>query len=121
MRDVRELLAELTPDQRSELERRLMQKSAARGAERIPRRPTFSPCPLSFAQQRLWFLHQLEPISPFYNVPKALRLVGSLDVQALQRTLDAIVARHEVLRTTYETVDGQPLQVIAESRPVDMP
>src|SRR5262245_11294595 len=121
MSELRQLLAELTPEQRSQLERRLMQKSAVRGAARLPRRPTFSPCPLSFAQQRLWFLHQLEPLSPFYNVPKALRLVGSLDVAALQQTLDALVARHEVLRTTYETVDGQPMQVIAESRPVEMP
>jgi amino acid adenylation domain-containing protein len=120
MSELRQLLAELTPDQRAQLERRLMQMSAARGTERIPRRPTFSPCPLSFAQQRLWFLHQLEPLSPFYNVPKALRLVGSLDVPALQRTLDSIVARHEVLRTTYEAVDGRPMQMIAADRPAEM-
>jgi amino acid adenylation domain-containing protein len=120
MSELRQLLAELTPDQRAQLERRLMQMSAARGTERIPRRPMFSPCPLSFAQQRLWFLHQLEPLSPFYNVPKALRLVGSLDVPALQRTLDSIVARHEVLRTTYEAVDGRPMQMIAADRPAEM-
>ena len=120
MNELRQLLAELTPEQRSQLERRLMERSAARGPERIPRRPTFSPCPLSFAQQRLWFLHQLEPLSPFYNVPKALRLVGALNVPALQRTLDVIVARHEVLRTTYEAVDGYPMQMITADRPAEM-
>jgi amino acid adenylation domain-containing protein len=120
MSDLRQLLAGLTLEQRSQLELRLMQKNAARGTERIPRRSTFTPCPLSFAQQRLWFLDQLEPLSPFYNVPKALRLVGSLDISALQRTLDAIVARHEVLRTTYEAVDGHPMQMIGGDLPAEM-
>jgi amino acid adenylation domain-containing protein len=120
MSDLRQLLAELTAEQRAQLELWLMQQNAARGTERIPQRSTFSPCPLSFAQQRLWFLNQLEPLSPFYHVPKALRLVGGLDVPALQRSLAAIVARHEVLRTTYAAVDGHPMQRIAADRPAEL-
>lgn len=68
--------------------------------------------PLSFAQQRLWFLHQLMPESPFYNIPVALRLKGLLDLNALQNSLDALVARHEILRTTFPDEHGAPRQVI---------
>jgi acyl carrier protein len=69
--------------------------------------------PLSFAQQRLWFLNQLAPDSPFYNIPAAVRLRGSLNVTMLQSSINAIVQRHESLRATFITVDGQPFQVIA--------
>ena len=70
------------------------------------------PVELSFAQQRLWFLDRLEPGSGFYNIPVALRLKGKLDVPALERTLNDIVARHESLRTRFASVEGQPVQVI---------
>ncbi|RYZ40223.1 MAG: amino acid adenylation domain-containing protein [Myxococcaceae bacterium] len=68
--------------------------------------------PLSFAQQRLWFIDQLEPGSPLYNIPTALRLSGALDVSALQQAVDALVQRHESLRTTFETHEGDPRQRI---------
>ncbi|MEG4492791.1 amino acid adenylation domain-containing protein [Microcoleus sp. D3_18_C4] len=68
--------------------------------------------PLSFAQQRLWFLDQLVPNNPFYNVPAALRLTGSLNFSALQQTFNEIVRRHEALRTTLAVVSGQPVQRI---------
>ncbi|MEV6868895.1 amino acid adenylation domain-containing protein, partial [Streptosporangium subroseum] len=68
--------------------------------------------PLSFGQQRLWFLDQLEPGSSEFNAPLALRLAGALDVAALSAALDAIVERHEVLRTRLVAVDGVPHQVI---------
>src|SRR5207249_3516674 len=68
--------------------------------------------PLSFAQQRLWFLDQLEPGSAVYNVPAALRMKGRLDVEALRRTVETIVERHEVLRTTFVAQDGEPVQKI---------
>ncbi len=77
--------------------------------------------PLSFAQQRLWFLDQLQPGSPVYNLPSPVRLRGTLDVAALRQGMSAIVARHEVLRTTFVGVDGQPHQQIAPPDPVPMP
>ena len=91
-----------------------------------PRLPPIQPVtrdghlPLSFAQQRLWFLNQLEPDSPFYNMPAAVQLDGMLDADALQRSLNEIVARHETLRTTFVTIDGQAVQQIASSASVTM-
>lgn len=74
-----------------------------------PITPTF---PLSFAQQRLWFLSQLAPDNPFYNVPAAIRLIGTLDQTALERSFNEIVRRHATLRTTFTMIDGQPVQTI---------
>ncbi|HEX8271925.1 MAG TPA: condensation domain-containing protein, partial [Longimicrobiaceae bacterium] len=71
-----------------------------------------SPLPLSFAQQRLWFIDQLEPGSATYNMPFPLRLRGSLDVGALEGALAELVRRHESLRTVFGMVDGEPVQVI---------
>ncbi|MDM0053946.1 non-ribosomal peptide synthetase [Variovorax sp. J22R115] len=79
----------------------------------IHRAPPGTPAVLSFAQERLWFLDQLEPGNPFYNVPIALRLTGPLDVAALAGSIDAIVQRHEVLRTTFPATDGRPAPRIA--------
>src|SRR5229473_6502338 len=69
--------------------------------------------PLSYAQQRLWFLDQLEPGSALYNLNTALRLSGTLVKEVLQRSLNEIVRRHEVLRTTFHLHDGMPVQKIA--------
>jgi amino acid adenylation domain-containing protein len=77
--------------------------------------------PLSFAQQRLWFLNRLDPENPAYNQPTVLRWSGDLNVEALQKTLDAIVARHEVMRTTFTVIDENPMQVVNEPRPVELP
>src|SRR5947209_3754735 len=72
--------------------------------------------PLSFAQQRLWFLDQLEPDSAAYHIPAAVRMTGRLDLRALEQSLGAIVRRHEALRTTFALSDGEPVQVVeAES------
>ncbi len=71
--------------------------------------------PLSYAQERLWFLDQFEPGSTSYNMPGAVRLTGELDVKLLERSLNEIIRRHEVLRTTFRTVDGEPEQIIAPS------
>ncbi|HYW06799.1 MAG TPA: condensation domain-containing protein, partial [Longimicrobium sp.] len=68
---------------------------------------------LSLAQQRLWFIEQLGGLGAAYHLPKRLRLTGELDRAALRRTLDAIVARHEALRTTFGQVDGAPVQRVA--------
>ncbi|MDF5713917.1 MAG: amino acid adenylation domain-containing protein, partial [Rhizonema sp. NSF051] len=71
--------------------------------------------PLSFAQQRLWFLDQFEPSSALYNIPLALRLVGTLNVKALEQSLALLIARHEALRTNMISVSGQPVQMIHSS------
>jgi hypothetical protein len=71
--------------------------------------------PLSFAQERLWFLDQLEPASSDYNVPLALRLRGALGVQAFMQALDEILRRHEVLRVGFRSVEGQPVATVAGS------
>ncbi|ADO72626.1 non-ribosomal peptide synthetase [Stigmatella aurantiaca] len=76
--------------------------------------------PLSFGQQRLWVLDQLEPGSPLYNVPGALRLSGQLNVSALERSLGEIVARHEALRTTFAQDEGLPVQRIGEAGAVPL-
>jgi amino acid adenylation domain-containing protein len=79
--------------------------------------------PMSFAQQRLWILEELEPGSPAYNVPVARRLLGRLDLRALSAALARLITRHEILRTTFGTQDGMPVQVVhgAPRSPAPMP
>lgn len=79
---------------------------------RIQPRESQQSLPLSFSQQQLWFLDQLVPNHPFYNVPEAFRLQGALNVEALEQSLQAIAQRHEILRTTFAMTEGQPTQVI---------
>src|SRR5262245_32558333 len=80
------------------------QTSLADQFARIPRRDPSSPVPLSHAQQRLWFMHQLAPESAFYNVPVAVPIHGRIDTGALQAALNEILRRHEVLRTSFPLV-----------------
>jgi len=87
----------------------------------IPRREEAGPVPLSFAQQRLWFLEQMEPGSPTYNISGALRLKGVLNVDHLSRSLNEIIRRHEALRTTFTTIDTTPVQVIHPSLSLAVP
>jgi amino acid adenylation domain-containing protein len=115
-------LDDLTPEQQSLLMLMLREK-AAKQADAQPHRalegiqpvPRQGSAPLSFAQQRLWFLDQFEPDSAVYNVPAAVRLVGVLDVPALERSFTEVVRRHEILRTRFALVDGQPAQEIADA------
>ncbi len=80
--------------------------------EPIPRIPRDQPLALSFAQQRLWFLNQLEPDNSSYNMPTAIRIQGKLDLEVLKKTFSEIICRHEILRTTYREDDETPLQII---------
>ena len=77
--------------------------------------------PASFAQQRLWFLNQLAPGNPFYNVSTALCLTGSLNFIALEQTFNELVKRHETLRTTFTLLEGELVQIIAPILTVSLP
>ena len=103
---------------------------AAVGAGALPEAPPLlqaprsGDVPLSFAQQRLWFLDQLDSGSPRYNLPAAVRLDGVLDARAvagLGQRLSGILRRHEALRTCFPAVDGRPRQEIAPAAPVPLP
>ena len=89
-----------------------LQPTGAAALPPITARATAEAPPLSFAQERLWFLDQLQPGSAFYNIPAALQLDGPLNVAVLKQTLNEVVRRHEALRTRFETVAGEPRQMI---------
>jgi hypothetical protein len=118
-------VANLSPAKLELLLRRLAEKESADGATRpaIPRRRRDADAypPASFSQERLWFINQLEPDSPIYNVPLAVRLSGVLDVAALERALGEVVRRHESLRTTFREEAGKPVQVVASHAPLSVP
>jgi amino acid adenylation domain-containing protein len=118
MSNINDRIANLSPEKLALLQERLMKKggSAVKKA-RISPRQSIAPAPASFAQQQLWFLNQLEPDSPF-NISIAVRLNGSLKVDALEQTLDAIVDRHHALRTVFATVDETLVQVVLPPRSV---
>jgi amino acid adenylation domain-containing protein len=80
---------------------------------RVPRRPDQDAFPLSFAQQRLWFLDQFDSASPAYNISSAMRLDGPLDLRSLSRAFQEVLRRHEVLRATFATFEGQAIQLIS--------
>ncbi len=116
-----ELLKRLSPAQRALLLKEL-QKEAARtnGSHEIPRRPQAGPIPLSFSQQRLWFLSQVDADSPLYNVPEAISLQGQLNVAALEQSLNEIIRRHDALRTIFTIVERQPVQISTAARPLSL-
>jgi amino acid adenylation domain-containing protein len=86
----------------------------------IPQRTNLDSVILSFPQQRLWFLEQLEPGRVDYHIPITARLTGYLNIPAFQQALDAIVVHHQVLRTNYRTENGEPIQVILPPRSVEL-
>jgi amino acid adenylation domain-containing protein len=112
-------LAALTPEKKKLLEQRLKGLSTAPAA--IPKRPLDGAPELSFAQQRLWFLDQLVPGNPFYNIFSPLPIQFAVNIEVLRRCLNEIVRRHEALRTTFASVEGKPVQVIAPSLDFEMP
>jgi amino acid adenylation domain-containing protein len=122
--DVSARRSKLTPEQLALLEKRLRGQAAVTDVtapESIGRRPLQERPPLSFAQQRLWFLDQLDPGNSFYNVPRALRFKGPINRPALEQSLTEITRRHEALRTTFPSDNGEPVQVIGTPGPVRIP
>ncbi len=114
MSDLAKRIADLPPEKRALLLKRVSKSGGATSQTKItPQGRESNSFPLSFAQRRLWFLDQLEPGNPLYNNPAAIRLKGPLDQTAFEKALNEIIGRHEILRTTFKTVDGQPVQVIA--------
>ncbi len=103
MTDLAKTLAKLSPEKRKLLELKLKQKGAK-----------FNSFPLSFAQQRMWFLDQMEPGSPVYNIPVAWKISGDFDIAIFKKALDAIIKRHEILRTNFVTIAGKGMQVISQ-------
>src|ERR1700721_2682038 len=101
----------------------LLQRQNGTGKERVQLEREDRPgrLPLSYAQERLWFLDQLEGTSTEYNMPESVHLKGQLDEDALRRAINTIVERHESLRTHFETVEGEPVQVIEERMQIMIP
>ncbi len=135
MSDIQAKLGTLSPEQRKLVEL-LLQKQAAQAAgapaeeaapetpaadTAIPRRSADGPAPLSFGQQRLWLLDQFQPGSAFYNMNLAMQLEGPLDTVALEGSLNEILRRHSVLRTTFAcSPNGEPVQVVAAEQPLTL-
>ncbi|MCB0155793.1 MAG: amino acid adenylation domain-containing protein [Anaerolineae bacterium] len=117
-----ERIAKLSPEKRELLLQQLQKNKKPSGnTAAIPPRPEGqAPLALSFTQQRLWFLDQLEPGQTTYNICLAIHLRGPLQVSALEQSLTMLVARHEILRTTFETVAGQPSQRIQSPVPLNL-
>lgn len=103
---------QLTPAKRALLEMRLRGNASGVVTQTIEKRPEGCGLPLSFSQQRLWFLHQMAPGSAAYNMPAAFRLEGVLNLSALEEAFNAVIQRHEILRTTYDEIAGEPVQSI---------
>ena len=115
MSELKQRIAGMSLDRRALLEQRLLQaRRLNRAQPTIPRRQSTDATWLSFGQQQMWFLDQLTPGTSTYNIPDAMQISGPLDVSALERALQVIVGRHEVLRTHLASVDGSPVPVVEE-------
>jgi len=116
MDDLAARISQLSPEQLAQLTQKLQQKRPQTAIiQAQPRDRTF---PLSFAQQRLWFLHQMQPENSFYNVPAAIRVTGPLSVPILERSLTALCDRHEPLRTVFVLDSTKtPVQLIQPAQP----
>ncbi len=111
--------SKLSPQQQELFEKQLQGESGKKTGV-ISRRLQSGPAPLSLNQQRLWFLCQLEPNSVAYTLSSAARFSGWIDLAVLDKSFNEVVSRHDILRTTFTTINGQPMQVIAPSWPMGM-
>lgn len=117
MSDLKARMARLSPEKRALLQAMLMKEKAADAGSgtTIPRRRKKGQAPLSSGQSRLWFLDQMVPGNAFFNLPLSLRMEGRLDAAALEKALNAIIARHDALRTTFRKTDEGPVQVVLDA------
>ncbi|AZL69430.1 non-ribosomal peptide synthetase [Pseudomonas guariconensis] len=115
-----ERIARLAPEKRQAFAAALAAQGFALSRLPIVAASEPGPHPLSWAQQRLWFLHRLEPSSSAYNMPAALHLRGHLDSAALQRSFDQLIERHAILRSTFDEVDGQARQTVHPQLPMPL-
>ncbi|MEU4832126.1 amino acid adenylation domain-containing protein, partial [Streptosporangium sp. NPDC023615] len=119
MSDLRARLARLSPEQRAALEERMRRQPSPQRAPGIPRRAGGGPAPLSFGQERLWFLQQLDPADASYNMFMVQRLRGRVSVEALRHALGRLVERHATLRARFTAREGSPVQEIGPPVPVE--
>lgn len=113
----------VSPDELVGLRRRPAGASQACGPHMtvVPRGVRSGPGPLSYAQERLWLLHEMAPDSPVYNIPVTIHFQGVLDLSALERSIAGLIRRHEVLRTTFRTRAGEPFSVVGSVAAVSLP
>jgi amino acid adenylation domain-containing protein/non-ribosomal peptide synthase protein (TIGR01720 family) len=122
MKDMLDQIKDLSPEKRRLLERMLSEAGVELNhAVILPQPRASNACPLSFAQQRLWVIDQLEAGSAVYNIPLAARLAGNVRHALLERALNEVVRRHEILRTTFSTIEDEPFQIIAPDRRLALP
>ncbi|MFI6510691.1 condensation domain-containing protein, partial [Streptosporangium sp. NPDC050855] len=119
MSDLRARLARLSPEQRAALEERMRRQPSPQRARGIPRRTGDGPPPLSFGQERLWFLQQLDPADASYNMFMVQRLRGRVSIEALRYALGRLVERHATLRARFTAREGSPVQEIGPPVPVE--
>ncbi|MGG7635345.1 amino acid adenylation domain-containing protein [Pseudomonas sp. ES1] len=115
-----ERIARLAPEKRQAFAAALAAQGFALSRLPIVAASEAGPHPLSWAQQRLWFLHRLDPSSSAYNMPAALHLRGRLDSAALQRSFDQLIDRHAILRSTFDEIDGQARQTVHAQLPMPL-
>lgn len=119
MNDLRSEVCHLSTERRELLERQLRQQNIAFPPATLPR-PVGGDVPLSFAQEQLWFLDQLQPGNPAYNIAATVRCRGTLDPISLEQALRTLVCRHDILRTTFVARAGKPVQIIAPAMSLDL-
>lgn len=120
MSDLTEI-AELSPEMLELLSKRLKEKKRTKSQEQTIARHSEKIAPLSFAQQRLWFIHQLESDRAILNSPSAVRLIGHLDTSLLEKSINRIIQRHQILRTSFHLLDGRPVQIISDQGNISIP
>jgi amino acid adenylation domain-containing protein len=126
MNDIEQRIAALSPAQRALFEQRLKQKglgskNVSTQVSVIPKRQISDAPPLSLAQERFWLMHQLESDIHLYNESNLFRFTGQLNGEALEKSLNEVIKRHEILRTNFQVLDGQTVQIIASDLTLNLP